>query len=1022
MKRRYDIGRPTSTLIRKIFSGVLSVALVFGPAIAPDAAFALPHGGMVSKGKATLAYSTSSLLVTQSTSKASFDWSSYNVKSGQSVVYKTPGSTSVSMNFIGGTQPAQMTGSVRSNGILEFMDANGIIFGSGSAVSAAGVMAFGSATPWGTPTGPVTNAGTIVLKTGGTAALVGSSVANSGTIDAPGGTIILAAGTTVVPIVKTGSSSMSVATTGGGTVDVSGILSAETANGKTGSILLQSGMGSGVVSLDPTAVLDASAPTGGNGGNITIDAAEVVLDNAAPIDVSAPYGTKGTVTIDPNLILYPSTNTLDVCNAAGLETIDGSQTSLTIGKTTTDPLKDTIALESNINLATRSPLYAWTPLGTSFSLAFTGTFNGNGHTVSGYKITASTSGTGFVGYLGGGGIVENLGVEGTVNGGIYSIIGGVVGNNGGTVKYSYNTGAVDNLSSGNYVGGVVGENCGTVEYSYNTGAVQENTSSLGTDVGGVVGINTSGGTVKDNYFDCASFTGSGIGSSKSSSGAKGLEEGTSSGELGYEKSYSGTGWSFASGWNGNGFNNPGNWIMGYVSYNFPTCKYTPAPILVSDLPSVTVTVVGGGKSSYSGSTFTNFNFTQVVSMGGSTLPSSEISASAGPNAGTYTVTPKVPLSAPTSSSTQTLPIGSYNVVSGTYTITPKGLSFGGDSITNPTKPYDGTTTATLTPSNSSAVLSGFVSGQGATYSGATGIFASANAGKNVPISATLSSSDFSTSTVDWNNYALPTMTLSGTGTITPVQLSLSTPLSSFSDGSPIALTASNTALSGMVSGQTNGAGLAKTVYGVLSSGIGSNVGGTVSLDAGDLTGDPAFLAALAAGDYLLPATFSGGTAYPLASSPVIPAAQVNIATVSLFQSSSKNSGGGGSGTMPSFDALFSASFESNLVGGVVLNTGDLMEDSANILDITRANNTFPAPSSDETIYAIDSGYITPVQGDSGSNAFPRKGGIKSPNKRKAGGKLFDATLVSGSSRAPYSLQVLDVKGSTGGVFESGESP
>ncbi|EQD76063.1 filamentous hemeagglutinin family protein, partial [mine drainage metagenome] len=50
-------------------------------------------------------------------------------------------------------------GKVSSNGILEFMNPNGLIFGSGSVVSAAGVMAFGSATPWGNPTGPVSNAG-----------------------------------------------------------------------------------------------------------------------------------------------------------------------------------------------------------------------------------------------------------------------------------------------------------------------------------------------------------------------------------------------------------------------------------------------------------------------------------------------------------------------------------------------------------------------------------------------------------------------------------------------------------------------------------------------------------------------------------------------------------------------------------------------------------------------------------------------------------------------------------------------
>ena len=105
------------------------------------------------------------------------------------------------------------------------------------------------------------------------------------------------------------------------------------------------------------------------------------------------------------------------------------------------------------------------------------------------------------------------------------------------------------------------------------------------------------------------------------------------------------------------------------------------------------------------------------------------------------------------------------------TITPATLTFSG-SVSNPTKVYDGTTTATLTPTNSSATLSGFVNGQGATYTGATGTYATANAGTGISVSATLGTGDFSTSGTGflWSNYTVPTMTLSGTGTITPLSV------------------------------------------------------------------------------------------------------------------------------------------------------------------------------------------------------------------------------------------------------------
>ncbi|EQD25535.1 MAG: hypothetical protein D084_Lepto4C00096G0001, partial [Leptospirillum sp. Group IV 'UBA BS'] len=287
------------SLFQKIVALTLSGLLPL--ATLPGAALALPHGGVVSKGSATLGYSTGRLSIRQSTSSATFNWGSYNVKAGQSVVYSVPGSRSVSLNYIGGTTPSSIDGKVTSNGILEFMNPNGLIFGNGSVVSAAGIMAFGAATPWGKPTGPVANAGVLTATNNGTVALVGTSVANSGTITAPGGEVLLAAGSTVTPLATTGVSSLSVATTGGGLVDDSGIVSAETVNGKTGTVLLQSGMGSGTTTLASTAVLDASAPNGGNGGAITVNGYKVVLDQIAPLNVSAPYGTRGTVTIDPTV-------------------------------------------------------------------------------------------------------------------------------------------------------------------------------------------------------------------------------------------------------------------------------------------------------------------------------------------------------------------------------------------------------------------------------------------------------------------------------------------------------------------------------------------------------------------------------------------------------------------------------------------------------------------------------------------------------------------------------------------------
>ena len=130
----------------------------------------------------------------------------------------------------------------------------------------------------------------------------------------------------------------------------------------------------------------------------------------------------------------------------------------------------------------------WTPIGNS-SQQYSGTFNGDGHTISGLYINSSSDNyQGLFGYVSGSGKVQNLTVDGTVSGS-GNRVGGVVGYNSGSVINCTNTGSV---SGSEYVGGVVGYNRGTVENCYNTG----NVSGVG-PVGGVVGSNS--GTVENCY-------------------------------------------------------------------------------------------------------------------------------------------------------------------------------------------------------------------------------------------------------------------------------------------------------------------------------------------------------------------------------------------------------------------------------------------------------------------------------------------------------------------------------------------
>ena len=158
-------------------------------------------------------------------------------------------------------------------------------------------------------------------------------------------------------------------------------------------------------------------------------------------------------------------------------------------------LNEKIEVDENGTVTNQEDLSEWTPIGNSSS-RYTGTFDGNGHTISGLYIDSTADDQGLFGYVGTGGTVQNLSVSGTVSGSL--CVGGVVGDNRGSVENCYNTGSV--TSSGSPVGGVVGYNDsgGSVTNCYNTGTVTGTDDYVG-GVGGVVGWNISSGNVTNCY-------------------------------------------------------------------------------------------------------------------------------------------------------------------------------------------------------------------------------------------------------------------------------------------------------------------------------------------------------------------------------------------------------------------------------------------------------------------------------------------------------------------------------------------
>jgi hypothetical protein len=123
----------------------------------------------------------------------------------------------------------------------------------------------------------------------------------------------------------------------------------------------------------------------------------------------------------------------------------------------------------------------------------------------------------------------------------------------------------------------------------------------------------------------------------------------------------------------------------------------------------------------------------------------------------------------------------------TFTIDKRTLTA---SITgNPTKVYDGNTTATLTAAN--FLIGNLVAGQSVTVTKTTGTYNSKDVATANNVSTTLASGDFSAGAgTNLNNYNLPTGA-SGAGQITPKALTITADNKSFLFGDPLAtLTAS----------------------------------------------------------------------------------------------------------------------------------------------------------------------------------------------------------------------------------------
>lgn len=136
----------------------------------------------------------------------------------------------------------------------------------------------------------------------------------------------------------------------------------------------------------------------------------------------------------------------------------------------------------------------WTPIGIDYNHQYTGTFNGGGHTITGLTVTGSDQYAGLFGYIGSGGTVKNVVLEG-----VQITSDNSLGDAGGVAGYSYgnieNCSVSGSVSGSGIAGGVVGYQSG----GFLTGCSSSATVNAGNAAGGVAGLTDSGATLTACY-------------------------------------------------------------------------------------------------------------------------------------------------------------------------------------------------------------------------------------------------------------------------------------------------------------------------------------------------------------------------------------------------------------------------------------------------------------------------------------------------------------------------------------------
>ena len=303
-------------------------------------------GAVVTSGAADIARTGNVTNINQSTDRAAINWQTFNIRPEETVNFNQPGAASVTLNRVIGNERSVLEGVLNADGQVFLINSGGIILTKNASVNTGGFLAStlnitdedfnagryifrndGGAVK----AGAVVNKGTITVKNGGYAALLGGTVSNQGIIRAEKGTVALASGDKIrlnfngdsLPgvigvVIDEGAFDALVENRGaiiadGGKVyltakaanelyesrvNTDGLIQARTIGDLKGGIEIYAHDGTANIA----GTLDASAPdkTGGDGGFIETSGGAIKISDNAIITTKSANGANGEWLIDPD--------------------------------------------------------------------------------------------------------------------------------------------------------------------------------------------------------------------------------------------------------------------------------------------------------------------------------------------------------------------------------------------------------------------------------------------------------------------------------------------------------------------------------------------------------------------------------------------------------------------------------------------------------------------------------------------------------------------------------------------------